>query len=622
MASTDDLRAWVTEVAGGGLRAREEAMSRLLDERLDPLIGFLLETIEQDDYALRNAAIEVLSRLGPVAISALSTRVDSISEAGKMFIAPAIAEYRDARVLPWMHRWLGSDDPNLVATTCEALGKLGFADSIPVLRDVVDADPWMAGPALTAMGRIGHESALPELRSALQDEDLAPFALEAMGILGDPGGWPDIAATVKADPSMASLALASIAPVFRRLGPDSIVREAAPSSLWIAAARGGLEKPDSRYASTRILGAFGDHEAIPRMIDLYIREGDDESIPLELSRLDGAPEILEQAITYELNDEESQRVVRLLFALNPGGTDHALFFLAHPSPAVRLEMVLHLGVAGGKYLEPLTGMLADPDPLVRRSTLQTLKTIWKDPETADAIAREIDLQSLEPDVLENLAQEAPDTITRRIETFLASRGQERAPEEETVLLYLEVRNKPAAMVGRMREKLGYKEMSLTELEAICNVAGTEVAELLAEIALNGDRELRYPAAEALFRHPDHTREQLQALIQRSREPGVLAVAAAWVELTGDSPGLDLLAQLPPQTEPQVEWQILRALSSHGYEPAAERFERATGSSRWYVQAEALRGQLAVNQRTSASLATAQMDPLAREVLTGQAESAL
>lgn len=614
MSEEARLRDLLETVASGGLQAREEAMSRLLDEPLADLVAFALARIGEGDFRLRNAAIELLGRAGPRALTELRKRLQSATSETKMFVAPVLAEYHDPRAVNLLHEWLEEDDPNLVATACEALGKIGDPRSLAPLARLVNADPWLAGPALMALGHLGQPQALKVMLDALAREELEAFAVGALGLLGVPEGWPHIAEAVRREPSLAAIALEYVRPIFERIGPEAIRSAAQPESLWLAAARLGLERVESRYAAVRILGALLDCESIPRLADLYLQFGEDESIPSELVRMPGAGEYVLSLLQRDLSDEETRRLVRLLFLTVDNAGDHALHLLTHPSPSVRLEMVLFLGARGRRYVGSLVGLLADPEGLVRRSALQTLKVLWRDAATATAIADELDMESVPPDILEALAREAPEPIPTRITTFLQTQALHSATDPRATLrTLLEARREPDRVLERLRRGGGRARWDLATLEMLATLPKPEAAELLLQAAVETKEALGYAAAEALAQHPYATTQHLLVLLRKVRDPGAQAVAFAWAEKVGSEPGLldAVLAALPPQ-DPYVAAGRLRALAALDAAVAREAAAKWASEDDWYLQLTALR--TLAGDRDGNALRRDDVHPLAAEVL--------
>lgn len=604
-------------VAHGGLRAREEAISRLLAGSTEERLDVLLEQVAVGGFARRNAALEVLGRIGAEAWPELEDRLPHLSDQTRMFLAPILAEYPDDRVLERLHLWLESDDPNLVAAVCEALGRMGDRRSVPALATIVRSDPWMAAPAIDAVGHIGGPEALPLLEEALAEEEYRPFAVGALGELGDPAAWPALAAAVREEPTFAAVALDHLEPLLRQLDADAIAAEATPRSVWLPAAREGLERDGSFYASVRLLGALRDAGSVPRLLERYLNDGEEEAIPAELARIPGARGFLRERLTEQLSDEECRRAVRLIFELLPEATEVVLDYLAHPSAAVRLEVVVYLGRLGSFGVRALTEMLSDPDELVRRTAFQALKARWSSRDAVETIDAALDVESVPEDMLERLALEGPEVVVERISGHLRGLEGRRGRSEDRLHVRLEAREHPDQV---MQEVLSRGDGEAVELDAVPVIAALDsddAARWLAEVAVVGREGVRYVAAESLGNHPRAGVVEFERLLRESTDPAVLAVAAAWAAEHGtDAAALrPVLEGLPVQTVPETEREILRALRVLAPGRQQRRFERSLRAEPWFLQLEAVRGLS--GSGGGREEVPEQIHPLVREVLEDQ-----
>jgi len=128
----------------------------------------LLATLEDDEPERRSAAIALLSRLGGQgSFPAIAARVQDEDERVAAEAALALATARGSpALLPTIaeiRRALASGRPVKAARAARALARLGDADSVPVLIQLLDAGgdlAWAASEALTAitLQRLGQDS--------------------------------------------------------------------------------------------------------------------------------------------------------------------------------------------------------------------------------------------------------------------------------------------------------------------------------------------------------------------------------------------------------------------------------------------------------------------------------
>lgn len=162
-----------------------------LDESVDALLGALRET---DDYVLQSVIFALGHRADPKAIEALLPFADSpsadIRYAALHGLMPhdvpnvvtAVAKLTrdsDRDVRNWATFTLGSQFESKSATLCAALQER-----------VTDSDPEIRGEALLGLARRGDTSIAPIVQLELDGEFNGDWAVEAAGLLADPGFLP------------------------------------------------------------------------------------------------------------------------------------------------------------------------------------------------------------------------------------------------------------------------------------------------------------------------------------------------------------------------------------------------------------------------------------------------
>ncbi|RMF18240.1 MAG: HEAT repeat domain-containing protein [Candidatus Dadabacteria bacterium] len=606
---TSDPGSLIAGVAHGGLRRREEAIAALLQQPMDTLLPFLLDRIEAHDFAERNAAIEVLERLGPAAWSQLEPLLDGLSSEGCMFVAPALATFQDARVLSALHRWALSEDPNLAAMSCEAIGKLGEPESVPVLQQVCATDPWTAGPAITALGKIATPAAVRTLEELVRDEDLAPFAIVALAQLPRAASWPLLAEAVREDPSMAGIVLAEGARLFEALDRAAIQHHAHPRNIWVQAAREVLEQTGDRSAAARLLGALQDVGAARKLVDLYLF-GDDATAYVEaLQAMDGAIEIVREHASRALGDEASRRAVRLLSAISDQPERDLIPFLTHAAASVRLEALIALRPVARKVIGLVAGLLSDPDVLVRKTALQVVELQLELPGVADEIVSDLDFESLPEDVLLLLAQQAPEPLPSAIARFLRSKSQGVRDELRVVL---DLREQPERALDELEARARAGQLTEPDLIALLQVERPEAAQFLMRRCQERS-PLAGVAAEMLAVHPCAKQEDVERLIAACRRPEVLAALAGFRAVQDRRAFVRTLLAVPVQSDAVAELAILRAGTRLDPQAFERRLRQALDHKDWRLQlaaAKALSGAgIDVGHRTA-------LDARVRDVLIG------
>lgn len=617
-----ELDSALQAVAEGGLRAREEAIAKLLAAPTDELVGFLVGRIPEPAYRLRNAALEVLARLGPTGLSALTARLPSLDDEARMFLAPVLGEMQDPQALAILHDWLRGDDPNLVAMTCEAVGRYRNPASLPLLIELVERDPWTAGPAMTAIGRIGDPAGRPPLLAALADEDHRLFAVCALGQLGDVEAWPPLAAALAADPDLIPVALPDLDPLLARLPAPEVRAAIHDEQPWLEAAAQILADEQPSPAAVRLVGALAQPGSAARLIDLYLDRDEHEAVVGALRQLPDAAHALRVRMDDALGDEATRRAVRLVAEVLPEAGAALLELLAHPSGAVRLEIVVAMERRGFEP-EILAALLADPDALVRGMALQVLRRHWHQPSLADRVAAELDPAALAYDVLEVLAIEAPPALAAAVAGAAGRLGDDAANGRARRLRRsLDARRDPEALLAELAATDAPPADWIEILPLAATVPDRRAVEWLQRLAGSRDPALAWAAGEALIRHPAVGAADLAPLLQGAPPPELIMVLAAWAAASPE--GDVLLPHLPRERGrwgPELEVELLRAWRRHAPSEAKARFTAALSAPEWRLQLEGLRGLEAAGMCDVRGQWRDRIDPLAREVLDAEAASA-
>ncbi|MFW5875361.1 MAG: sulfatase-like hydrolase/transferase [Myxococcota bacterium] len=228
-----------------------------------------LYDLARDPHEQRNAADvhpEAVARLR----GAMGRHLAALADRGDTGDAPALldrARLGDPTVGPSLPPLLGSADASVRAGAARALGRLGQAGALPLLRRLADQDPeaTVRAEAAVAALRLDDRDMLPHVRRWLQAhrasraggavDDLGWRAARALADAGDGGGAPELIA-VAADA--------------RR---EAEVRREAVTALGATGARSAvpalvdhLGDIDLRIAAARALGRLGDRRAIRPLV--------------------------------------------------------------------------------------------------------------------------------------------------------------------------------------------------------------------------------------------------------------------------------------------------------------------------------------------------------------------
>jgi len=246
---------------GAAVRAQRHEACQLLGDIAGRAFGAGWESAER-------AAFELLS---------LARQADAAQDRRGLVRAMGRA-FRNAWLLPFVHRRLSDADPEVVAAAIGAAGGLGF----PALEDAIvafldgDRPPAVRRAAIAALGRMGAMSAVPRLvalvdpRSA--DPEDAAIALSALTEIRSPAALVEAAALLDREPErevliagvryLAELGSLDVLPHLRRLARD----DAADLRLVASFASRALKAERDRDAGERFLVALTERDRAVRAV--------------------------------------------------------------------------------------------------------------------------------------------------------------------------------------------------------------------------------------------------------------------------------------------------------------------------------------------------------------------
>lgn len=365
-------------------RVRKEAMEHFLAlPAAASLCGEICELLHaQENAGLRNAAVEILTRVGRAAVPVLLEELTCQDHDVRKFALDILGAIGDPAAAGGMIRALSDEDGNVRAAAAENLGKLRVAEAVPALLDLLDEadlllrftilealgqiggrvpvdkllqldkDPLVRKALFDCLGRVGGLEAVPRLVNGLCDEmgnvrEAAALALDE--IAADSGGefwtqWRELAGAHHADALVELLS-----------APGTAVRKAALALL------GGCG--DARHAR-RMLTCFEDAEL-------------QETAAQALNNL-GQTAACSLTSLWPAADARTRVYLAYIFGTagcHPGN-DLLVEGLASRDHELRLMSARSLGLLGqSNSLAPLVAALREPNEELREVVGQALRRL-------------------------------------------------------------------------------------------------------------------------------------------------------------------------------------------------------------------------------------------------------
>jgi HEAT repeat protein len=248
-------------------RVRKEAVEIFLSlSEAGNLARAIIELLHaQENAGLRNAAVEVLVRIGRQAIPYLIEELPSKDQDVRKFVLDILGEIGDPAAIPAMLPALGDSDGNVRTAAAENLGKLRATQAVPfLLQAMKGADLWFCFTVLEALGRIGTPLPLTALLEFSGQKLLRKALYECLGKVGGAEAGPFLLQGLKEEAaSTRAAALLALADLAGRLDDQmSQVYSALSQSRLAQCLIQFLESKELpvRRAAVELMGKSSDHQ--------------------------------------------------------------------------------------------------------------------------------------------------------------------------------------------------------------------------------------------------------------------------------------------------------------------------------------------------------------------------
>jgi len=330
-------------------RAIALAARHLPPETLGRFVG------DDENAALRNAALSALERQGPYAVPHLVSLSRGENAEVAMFAVQILSRIKDPGSSQALLPLLQHADSNIAQAAIEALGALRAREAVPGLIRLLNADLWLQFAAVAALGEIGDPRAVQPLLDTVANEMLAEPSVEALGRIAAPEALPRL---------LGLLADQDRLP-FRDvlLRACAAILEAQPASpLLFTRFRRKLDEERREPGLLEYLGSILASDDVP-----LARAAASVALSAQLEKL--YPAVVQRALS---PDAEESRWMAALCRRHERAVREALAHLLRDGdPRVRRGALL-CAPAGPTVVALLLPRLQDPDATVRAAACQAL----------------------------------------------------------------------------------------------------------------------------------------------------------------------------------------------------------------------------------------------------------
>lgn len=257
-------------------RVRKDAVDLFLGLPLSrELVGEIVELLHAEENAgLRNAAVDILTRMGRDAVPMLLDQVTCPDHDVRKFIVDILGDIADPAALPALMNALEDEDSNVRASAAENLGKLKAEAAVPALLQAMrHPDVLLQFTVLDALGRIAAPVSLAQLMPYKDEKLLRKALFDCLGKAGDASAVPElVAGLTDGMRNVREAAILALAEIHERYSGE-VARclaacETGPASAAVLVYLGDGHREVLRRAAVRILGQLGAADAVIPLLGL------------------------------------------------------------------------------------------------------------------------------------------------------------------------------------------------------------------------------------------------------------------------------------------------------------------------------------------------------------------
>ena len=166
----------INNLSDDDVNVRKEAIESLVgvtdEEAIDPLI----KATTDDNAQVRFKAAEILGSMGDVAVDKLIEEFKNAKGKDKRFLAFALKETEDKKVIPYFVEATGDEDFGVRKVAVRALGELQAEDELDSIAKCLEDEDWGVRLAtIQALGDLASDEAIKLIKDARKSESDKDF---------------------------------------------------------------------------------------------------------------------------------------------------------------------------------------------------------------------------------------------------------------------------------------------------------------------------------------------------------------------------------------------------------------------------------------------------------------
>lgn len=166
----------INNLSNDDVKVRKEAIESLVGTTDEKAIEPLIKATTDDNAQVRFKAAEILGNMGDVAVDKLINEFNNAEGKDKRFLAFALKETEDKRVIPYFVEALDDEDFGVRKVAVRALGELQAYDELDNIAKCLDDEDWgVKLAAIQALGDLATDEAIKLIKDARKTEDDKDF---------------------------------------------------------------------------------------------------------------------------------------------------------------------------------------------------------------------------------------------------------------------------------------------------------------------------------------------------------------------------------------------------------------------------------------------------------------
>ena len=166
----------INNLSDDDVKVRKEAIESLVGITDEDAIEPLIKATTDDNAQVRFKAAEILGSMGDVAVDKLIDEFENAEGKDKRFLAFALKETGDKKVIPYFVKATEDDDFGVRKVAVRSLGELQAEEELDTIAKCLEDEDWgVKIAAIQALGDIATDESIDLIKKARKTEDDKDF---------------------------------------------------------------------------------------------------------------------------------------------------------------------------------------------------------------------------------------------------------------------------------------------------------------------------------------------------------------------------------------------------------------------------------------------------------------